>query len=80
LHEVDFILRRRGATPVAIECKWSADGFDPTNLLAFRHQYPKGANFVVAHDVERSFRRRYRDVEVEHVGLPQLVARLSDRD
>jgi len=79
LHEVDFILRRPGAAPIAIECKWSADGFDPTNLLAFRHQYPKGANFVVASDVERPFRRRYRDVEVEYVSLSQLVARLGEK-
>jgi predicted AAA+ superfamily ATPase len=76
-HEVDFVLRRRGATPLAIECKWSADSFDPGNLQAFRRQYPKGANLVVAQDVERTFRRRHGNIEVEYVNLPQLIAYLT---
>ncbi len=78
LHEVDFVLQRRGAAPLAIECKWSADGFDPTNLLAFRHQYPQGRNFVVCNDVERISRRQHRNIEVEFVNLPQLVDRLTE--
>ena len=28
-HEVDFILARRGADPIAIECKWSAENEIP---------------------------------------------------
>ncbi len=26
-HEVDFVVKQRGRPPLAIECKWSADGF-----------------------------------------------------
>jgi hypothetical protein len=37
------------------ECKWSANNFDPTNLMAFRYQHPEGENLVLAHDVERAF-------------------------
>jgi predicted AAA+ superfamily ATPase len=40
-HEVDFIIITN-TTPLAIECKWSCSEFDPTNLKAFRRQYPEG--------------------------------------
>jgi len=50
-HEVDFILDERRSDPIAIECKWSASEFDPSNLLSFRRQYPSGRNYVVANDV-----------------------------
>jgi hypothetical protein len=58
---------------MAIECKWSASGFDPSNVKAFRYQYPRGATFVVAQDVTRGYRRKYADVEVQFVGLRDLV-------
>ncbi len=35
-HEVDFIWVPRGKPPLAIECKWSWQGFDPVNLRHFR--------------------------------------------
>jgi hypothetical protein len=73
---VDFIRRRRGAVPLAIECKWSATGFDPTNLQAFRRQYPHGENIVVAADVVRPYRRRYGDIEVRYENLTDLVLNL----
>jgi hypothetical protein len=59
-------LSRRPAEkrPVAIECKWSANNFDPTNLVAFRYQHPEGDNLVLAHDVERAFTRSYGDLRV----------------
>ena len=28
-HEVDFVLKKRGQAPIAIECKWSASDFRP---------------------------------------------------
>jgi uncharacterized protein len=56
-HEVDFILSNRRREPLAIECKWRARNFDPRGLLAFRRAYPNGPNFVIAHDVERPFKR-----------------------
>jgi predicted AAA+ superfamily ATPase len=71
-HEVDFILRKRGGNPLAIECKWSSDNFDPTNLQAFRRQYPRGENIVVAADVTRSFRRTHGDIEIQYNSLARL--------
>jgi hypothetical protein len=68
-HEVDFVLARRRSKPLAIECKWSADSFDPTNLRAFRRQHPAGENVVVAQDVERTFSRTYGELRVRFESL-----------
>lgn len=61
-HEIDFVFARPGKFPSAIECKWSADGFVPDNLHAFRRTYPKGENYVVAHDVERSYAKTFGEI------------------
>ena len=59
--QVDFVLARRGRPPVAVECCWSADDFEPAGLRSFRGAYPGGASFVVTADtpdggsVERAF-------------------------
>ncbi len=76
-HEIDFILARRGAHPVAIECKWSATSEIPPSLFAFRKHYPQGLNFVVAADIDRSFTRSAGDISVHFVGLETLIAELS---
>lgn len=72
-HEVDFIWAPPGEMPTAIECKWSASDFDPSGLRAFRRQYTQGKNFVVAQDVDRSFRRSYGEISVEVVSLSGLI-------
>ena len=79
-HEVDFILRRKPEAPTAIECKWTAADFDPTNLKSFRTQYPQGENLVVAHDVDRAYDREFQGVKVKFVGLAELarLAALAD--
>lgn len=74
---IDFVIGRRGKPPAAIECKWSADGFDARNLAAFRQAHPRGDNFVVSSDVERPYRRSVAGVEVQFVGLGGLIARLA---
>ena len=75
--EVDFILARPGAALTAIECKWKADAFDAAGLLAFRSRYPKGANLVVASDVDRAYDRRYAALRARFVGLGDLGAHLG---
>jgi hypothetical protein len=62
-HEVDFVIATHRKRPAAIECKWSANNFDPTNLIAFRYQHPEGDNLVLTHDVERAFTRSYGDLQ-----------------
>ncbi len=76
-HEVDFVVKRRGKPPVAIECKWSAEGMDARNLAAFRQIHPHGENFVVCRDVQRALRRSVGGVDLQFVNLDGLVARLS---
>ena len=78
-HEIDFVMQRRGKPPTAIECKWSADGFDARNLAAFRLIYPRGENFVVCQDVQRPYRRTVAGLDLEFVGLEGLIARLQAR-
>ena len=75
-HEIDFVIRRRGSAPDAIECKWSAGEFDPKNLLAFRRQYPQGKNWVVSTDVDQEFARQVKGVDVRYVSLQGLVSNL----
>ena len=59
--EVDFVLARRSKPPVAIECKWSADQFEPDGLKAFRMRYPVGQSFVVTADTApgQSYTKRF---------------------
>jgi len=76
-HEVDFVLARNPTAPTAIEAKWKADAFDPGNLRIFRRLYPEGANWLVAHDVDRPFSRRFGDLTVRFLGLGQVPERLA---
>jgi hypothetical protein len=78
-HEVDLVLGGDEGDPVAVECKWKADAFDPASLLAFRRRYPAGANYVVASDISRSWTRRYGAVAVRFVALRGLVEGLQPR-
>jgi predicted AAA+ superfamily ATPase len=76
--EVDFVLPLRGRHgPIALECKWQAESFDPSALLAFRRGYPQGENYVVAPDVERAYTRTYTGTRVRFVSLDHLIARLT---
>ena len=74
--EVDFVLTRARGLPIAIECKWAASGFSPRSLLAFRKQYPDGENFIVAHDVDRSFTSNYNGIQVKFMNLDTLIAEI----
>lgn len=49
-HEVDFVIARLGAPPLAIECKWTAREFDPRGLHAFANAYPGSELILVAAD------------------------------
>ena len=73
-HEIDFVLARRRTKPLAIECKWTANNFDPTNLRAFRQQHPEGENVVVAQDVKRAFSRSFGDLKVRFESLNAFAA------
>lgn len=74
--EVDFVLTCAQGLPIAIECKWAASGFSPRSLLTFRKQYPNGENFIVAHDVDRSFTSNYNGIQVKFMNLDTLIAEI----
>jgi len=75
-HEIDLVVGGRGRAPAAVECKWAADEWDGANLRAFRSHYPLGENYVVAHDVERSYHRTCGPQSVRFLGLSELITRL----
>jgi hypothetical protein len=62
---------------MAIECKWSVNNFNPSNLSAFRRQHPEGENIVLAHDVDRAFTRSYGDLKFRFDNLPFFARSLS---
>jgi hypothetical protein len=76
-HEIDFILQKSARQVEAIECKLSADQFDPGHLKIFRGLHPLGKNFVVASDVDGSYRKDYRDMQVNFVSLEGLISALK---
>lgn len=77
-HEVDFVLEAsRGREVLAIECKSSAQQFDPAGLSAFRRKHPHGRNLVVTLRDPGARLRRFGDVEVEFVTYLRLPAMLE---
>ena len=76
-HEIDFVLSGRRKHPIAIECKWSADKFDPVNLEAFRRQHPVGENVVLAKNVKRAFTRNYGPLTVRFESLEAFTNEMS---
>lgn len=76
-HEVDFILATARKKPMAIECKWSANNFDPTNLASFRRQHTEGQNLVLTHDIEHPFNRSYGDLSVRFESLQSFANSIS---
>ncbi|MFM7737716.1 MAG: ATP-binding protein [Alphaproteobacteria bacterium] len=80
-HEVDFVLelgRRREV--VAIECKVSAQRFDPAGLQAFRRKHPSGRNLVVTPRDGAASTRRFGATEVQVVPYLDFPAMLATID
>ncbi len=75
-HEVDFIMQKRGKPLIAIECKWSGNSFDSSGLEAFRRQYPKGENYLVANDIDMTLTKKIRDLEIDFVSLETLIKKI----
>jgi uncharacterized protein len=75
-HEVDFVLLRRGADPVAVECKVSERAFDANGLAAFRRRYPEGANWLVIPEGEGRWTTTVRGMDVEVLPLGEVETAL----
>jgi uncharacterized protein len=76
-HEVDFVLARRGGSPIAIECKWSERELDPKSLHTFALLYPEADLYVVSHDIDKTFVRKTDKLNIRFVGLPEIIRRLQ---
>lgn len=76
-HEIDFVLSDRRSDPIAVECKWSASDFDPTNVLSFRRQHPNGPNYVVTNDVTRAYSRNCDGIKIWFTGVADLLQSLK---
>lgn len=72
-HEIDFVLPAGRGRVDAIECKWDAARFDPTNLKVFRGLHPAGKNIVVATNVPKPYTREVGGYPVTFTGLDALA-------
>lgn len=78
-HEVDFVIasKQNRSAPTAIECKWSANGFQPRGMAAFRRIYPDGLNVVVSHDIDRPYQKTIKDMQVQFHSIQSLIEMLQ---
>lgn len=60
-NEIDFIIKKRGQPPIAIECKWKSSEFEGKALKKFREIHPEGLNVVVAADITQ---KRQKKLEI----------------
>jgi hypothetical protein len=78
-HEIDFIIKRRGLPPVAIEAKWRNRDFDFNNMKVFKRQYPDAQVFVVTSDLTETKIEKFSGVSVKFIGLSGLLRYLCAR-
>lgn len=78
-HETDFIWQPRSKAVTAIECKWSARDFNPTNFQIFAKSYPKATLIAVATDAKPAFTRENGGVKVEFITLDTLIERITSK-
>ncbi len=82
-HEIDFVINdRRNNALTAIECKFNIDkdSLNVTkmgkNFEAFRAIYPDGENYVVAHNIDRTFKRQYKGLTINFLNARSLIKKL----
>lgn len=71
-HEVDFIWKRRGRPPIAMECKWQGDQLDPSSLKSFRGRHHEGENILISADQKKPMSFRSGPLKILHLGLYSL--------
>ncbi len=78
-HEVDFVWKRRGKPPVAIECKWQGEQFKPSSLKSFRNRHPEGENILVSSDQKGKTTFREGPLKILHLGPNSLREWISSQ-
>jgi hypothetical protein len=76
-NEVDFIIKRRGKDPIAVECKWKASEFNPHGLKVFRGIHPKGANLMVSSDITAPRTKKFENLAITFLPLERLRKALA---
>ncbi|MEK7849460.1 MAG: DUF4143 domain-containing protein, partial [Candidatus Omnitrophota bacterium] len=71
-HEIDFVINKRGQPILAIECKWRDKDFDPANAKVFLRHYDKAQIYVVSHNVNHPYSRKYGDFTFKFTNLANL--------
>lgn len=71
-HEVDFVIKLRGKSPIAIECKWQQAEFDVKNLIKFREIHSGGMNIVVSSDAVANRTKKIKDLDIMFCSLKNL--------
>lgn len=75
-HEIDFVLKKRGRPPLAIECKWKAAKFDPAGLRSFRRRYPQGDNLIISSDIDRPHEKNVGGFKIRFTDISNLKTTL----
>ena len=78
-NEVDFVLPRRGVPPVAIECKWKAEEFNPRGLIAFARAYRGARLFLVSSDIRQTETRNYAGQDIVLTPLADLIESIGSK-
>lgn len=83
-NEIDFVIHNRTRdTLTAIECNFSSSPDDLVstgmgkNFEAFRNHYPDGENFVVSHNIDTPFTKRYKNLTIHFVNARDLIKKLQ---
>jgi predicted AAA+ superfamily ATPase len=73
--ELDFVLHRGGKRVDVLQCKISADRFDPTGLAYLQSLYPQGENWIITPNDDSGFARRVRGLKVQFAGIAQILSK-----
>ncbi len=77
-NEVDFIIKKRGKHPIAIECKWDYKEFKVNNLKKFRDLHPHGKNVLISHNILSKSERSIQDISVMYTSIKNLKKVILD--
>lgn len=71
--EIDFVIRHNRNRVDTIECTIDLDRFNEKNLFAFRMIYPDGINWLVSPKVEKTYTKRFADMEVRFISTQHIL-------
>lgn len=75
-HEIDIIIPRASKSPIAIECKWRAAGFDDAAIVPFLRAYPDATVYIVTTDTPHPYTKRVAGVTIHFTSLESLISQL----